>query len=509
MTSRTLSSHTPGALRRAFGLTALALLGMVLALSLPALPAWAAKPKYVFLFIGDGMGLPQIGATQFYYAAKEGKVGEDRLAMSAMPVQGITTTYSAESAITDSAAAGTAIACGVKTYNAGIGVDASKKPHRNIAEMAKATGMKIGIVSSVSLDHATPATFYAREESRKNYHEIGHQLPKSGFDYFAGGGFIDPDGKKSKAPQGNVLEAVKKAGYTVTADKAAFKALTPKSGKVLAMNANLPDEGATPYAIDATASDISLAEFTAKGIELLDNPKGFFMMVEGGKIDWACHANDAMAAMGDMTAFNAAVVEAMNFMKKYPKETLIVVTGDHETGGMTIGFAGTKYDSFFTVLDGQKVSFQHFTDKVLKDYKAQCGGGCTFEGVAPLITQNFGLKFEGDAKTDKLVLKDFEIAQLKEAFERSMAGDMEKAKEEPVYLLYGGYDPLTVKVTHLLGQKAGIGWTTYSHTGVPVATSAVGAGAETFGGYYDNTDLFKKLCAVLGIKPQPVRLAEK
>ncbi len=494
---------------RSTGGKALRLLAFTALLLALAVPAWAAKPKYVFLFIGDGMGLPQISATQFYYAAKEGKVGEDKLLMTRMPVQGITTTYSAESAITDSAAAGTAIACGVKTYNAGIGVDANRKPYRNISEMAKAAGMKIGIVSSVSIDHATPAAFYAREESRKNYHEIGHQLAKSGFDYFAGGGFIDPDGKKSKAPQGNVVEAVKKAGYAVTATKADFQKLSAKSGKVVAINENLPDEGATPYAIDAAASDISLAEFTAKGIELLDNPKGFFMMVEGGKIDWACHANDAMAAMGDMTAFNAAVAEAMNFMKKHPKETLIVVTGDHETGGLTVGFAGTKYASFFTVLDGQKVSFQRFTDKILKDYKAQCGGNCSFEGVAPLITQNFGLKFEGDAKADPLVLKDFEIAQLKEAFERSLAGDKEKAKEEPVYLLYGGYDPLTVKVTHLLNQKAGLGWTTYSHTGVPVATSAVGTGAETFGGYYDNTDLFRKLCTVMGLKPGPVQLAAK
>ena len=135
--------------------------------------------------------------------AKQGKVGQDKLEMTAMPVQGITTTYSAEAPITDSAAAGTAIACGVKTYNAGLGVDEHKTPYRSIAEMAKAKGLKVGIVSSVSIDHATPASFYAHQDSRKNYHEIGHELVKSGFDYFGGGGLLDPDGKKSKAPQRN------------------------------------------------------------------------------------------------------------------------------------------------------------------------------------------------------------------------------------------------------------------------------------------------------------------
>ena len=231
------------------------------------------------------------------------------------------------------------------------------------------------------------------------------------------------------------------------------------------------------------------------------------MMVEGGNIDWACHANDAMAAIGDLVAFNEAIGEAVKFMKKHPKETLIVVTGDHETGGLTVGFAGTKYDNFFTVLQGQKVSFQHFTDVILKDYRAKCGGTFDFEDMKPVITASFGLKFEGDAAADRTVLKEFEIAMLQEAFNRSMGGETEKSKDEMTYRLYGGYDPLAVSLTQILNQKAGLGWTTYSHTGVPVATAAVGLAAEAFGGYYDNTDLFKKFCSVLGIATEPVTLA--
>ncbi|EPR39799.1 Alkaline phosphatase [Desulfovibrio sp. X2] len=480
---------------------------LAVAMALPAGAQAAAKPKYVFLFIGDGMGLPQVSATQYYYAAKQGKVGDDKLLMTAMPYQGITTTYSAESPITDSAAAGTAIACGVKTYNAGIGVDVHKKPYKNIAELAHQHGMKVGIVSSVSIDHATPASFYAHQESRKSYYEIGMELAKSGFEYFGGGGFLDPTGKKSKNPHGNVLDAVRAAGYDVVTDKASFEKLSAKNGKVVAINPRLPDDQAMPYGIDTRPGELTLADFTAKGIELLDNPKGFFMMVEGGKIDWACHANDATTTLRDVSAFNDAVAQAMYFMKKHPQETLIVVTADHETGGLTIGFAGTKYDSFFTVLDGQKISFTEFTDVVLKNYKDKAAGHYDFKDVEPLITENFGLKFAGDPKTDRTVLKPFEIAMLQEAFERSMKGETEKPKDEQTYLLYGSYDPLTIAVTHILDQKAGFGWTTYSHTGVPVATSAVGVEGQLFGGYYDNTDIFKKLAQAMGISATPVTLA--
>lgn len=275
------------------------------------------------------------------------------------------------------------------------------------------------------------------------------------------------------------------------------------------MNPRLPDEEAMPYAIDTKNPDITLAEFTSKAIEMLDNPKGFFLMVEGGKIDWACHANDAMTVLGDMMAFNAAIAEAQKFLARHPKETLIVVTGDHETGGLTVGFAGTKYDNFFTVLDGQKTSFQAFKDDVLAKHKASCGANCRFEDVAPLITEHFGLKFAGDPKTDRLVLKDYEAAQLREAFQRTLTGEKEASKDDQGYLLYGGYDPLTVTATHLLNQKAGLGWTTYSHTGVPVATSAQSAGGQLFAGYYDNTDIFKKLAQAMGFEPKPVVLTQR
>lgn len=456
-----------------------------------------AKVKYVLLFIGDGMGLPQRAATEQFLGRK--------LHVDAMPAQGITTTFANDRFITGSAASATAIASGAKTNINYIGVDPEYKPVKSIAEMAKDNGMKVGIVSSVSIDHATPAAFYAHVKTRKMYHEIDCQLAESGFDFFGGGGLKDPEGKKSKAPLGNAIEMAKKNGYKVVTDKAAFKALKPGDGKVLSWNANLPDGKALPYAMDMTAEDITLPEFTAKAIEMLDNPNGFFLMVEGGKIDWACHANDASASVRNTVAFDDSVKVGLDFLAKHPDETLIVVTGDHECGGLTLGFAGTKYKSYFNVLDAQKISFQKFSDEIVSEFRTKNG---TFDEMKPIITRYFGLKFEGDPKKDRLVLAPYQVEQVRQAFRRSMAGEEEKAGED-TYILYGGYDPLTMALTHALNHNAGLAWTSYKHTGVPVSTSASGPGHEAFNGSYDNIDIAFKLMKAMGIKDQVEYLPTK
>ena len=450
--------------------------------------------KYVFFFIGDGMGIPQRTATEAFTGRK--------LTMDRFEAQGITTTYANDRFITGSAASATALATGIKTNINYIGVDPNFKPVKTLAEMARDKGMKVGIVSSVSIDHATPAAFYAHVKTRKMYHEIDHALAESGFDYFAGGGLKDPAGKKSKAPLGDALDQAKAKGYRVVTDKASFMKLAPGAGKVLAWNAWLQDDKAIPYVMDMTDKDITLPEFTAKGIELLDNPKGFFMMVEGGKIDWACHANDAAAALRNNLSFDQAVQVAVDFMAKHPAETLIVVTGDHECGGLTLGFAGTKYASHFDVLGAQNVSFQKFTDEILPAFKAS--GGKSFDAMKPLITKYFGLAFSGEGP---MVLTQHEASLVRDAFYRSMAADEVDSKDQAMYLLYGGYDPLAVELTHVLNQKAGLGWTSYKHTGVPVSTSASGVGAAVFNGYYDNTDVALKIMSVMGVTPAPMFLA--
>lgn len=455
-------------------------------------PMYAGKPaKYVFLFIGDGLGIPQRMAAE--------KFARVRLGIDDFPAQGITTTHANDRFITGSAASATALSAGQKTNIGMIAMDPDMRPVKTLAEMAKEKGMKVGVVSSVSIDHATPAAFYAHVPKRSMYHEIDHMLAESDVDFFGGGGLKDPAGKKSKNPQGDALAKAEKNGFQVVSDREAFMRLTKKDGRVLAWNKNLPDGKALPYAMDQNpGEDISLIEFTAKAIELLDNDKGFFLMVEGGKIDWACHANDATAAVTNTIEFDKAVQKAVDFYHKHPKETLIVVTGDHECGGLTLGFAGTEYETYFELLSGQNVSFQKFTDEVVVSLKEK---NASFEDAKPIITKHFGLKFEGGEK-DMLVLNEFEAGQVKDAFARSMKGEQEKADEPGTYLLYGGYDPLTVTLTHILNQKAGLGWTSYKHTGVPVSTSAMGLGAEVFNGYYDNTDVALKVMSVMGIAPK-------
>ena len=476
------------------GAAALVLLACFL---LPA-SAQAKAAKYVFLFIGDGMGIPQRTAAEQYKGEK--------LLIDSLPVQGITSTYAADRFITGSAASATALASGQKTNIGMIGMAPDQTKVKTVAEMAKERGMKVGIVSSVSVDHATPAAFYAHVKKRSMYHEIDHALVDSGFDFFGGGGLKDPQGKKllKKNPQaktlGDAVARAQAAGYTVVADKVAFENIKPGDGKIIAWNHWLQDGDAMPYTLDMTDQDITLPEFTSKAIEMLDNDKGFFLMVEGGKIDWACHANDATAALDNTLAFDAAVAQAYAFYKQHPDETLIVVTGDHECGGLTLGFAGTKYENYFDVLKGQNISFQKFTDVILGAFKSGDEGNRSFETIQADITKYFGLKFAGDARTDRMVLEPYQVAMVRAAFDRSMHG--EKEGDPNAYVLYGEYEPLTVTLTHILNNKAGLAWTSYQHTGVPVTTSAVGIGAEAFSGFYDNTDVAKSIMKAMAMDPK-------
>ena len=457
--------------------------------------------KYIFFFIGDGMGIPQRTAAEMYR--------NKRLLIDTFPAQGITTTYAANRFITGSAAASTALSSGQKTNIGMIGMAPDQRHVKTIAEMARDMGMKVGIVSSVSIDHATPAVFYAHLPERGLYYDIALALAESNFDFFGGGGLKDPSDKKkkSKAYKGDAREIIKGNGYKIVTNKSDFMRLKPGDGKVLAWNARLPDGKALPYVLDMTPEDITLREFTAKAVELLENPEGFFLMVEGGKIDWACHANDATAAIEDIIGFDHAVQEAVDFYERHPDDTLIVVTADHECGGLTLGFAGTKYATYFEILRNQNISFQRFSDEVLKTYKESCKGDCKFEDVKPMITKHFGLRFVGNPEEDQLVLEDYQIEVLREAYLRGLLNDKVESKDPLTSLLYGGYEPLTVSITRLLNNKAGLGWTSYKHTGVPVSTSAMGLGAEIFNGYYDNTDVALKIMSVMGISPK-VHFAE-
>ncbi|WP_027629808.1 alkaline phosphatase [Ruminiclostridium cellobioparum] len=467
-------------------------------------------PKYVFMFIGDGMSTPQINAAQMYLGNMDSPdtPAIKTLDFTRFPGVGSADTYDAESFIPDSASTGTALASGVKTFGGIINMDPAKKvSYEPISKKLKKAGYKVGIVTTVTLDHATPAVFYASEPSRGNYYNLASQLVTSGFDYFGGGYFLDPDGKKASVKNPvNILEQAKKNGYKVAATKADILSLDNKSGKVLALDPAAAqasnDSYAMPYELDRKSDQLSLADFVKKGIEVLDNPNGYFMMVEGGKIDWACHANDAAAAIHDTIALNDAVKEALKVYEKHPDETLIIVTGDHETGGMSIGFAGTEYSTFFEKLEKQSKSYVEF-DKIVAEYKEKTkAADAKLEDLLPQIKTSYGLIAPTDPEAKsfpELVLNDFEMVKLRDALRKSMSASKVTSTETD-YLLYGTYEPLTVTCNHILDNKAGISFATYSHSGLAVPVYAIGAGYELFYGAYDDTDINKKLAAITKVK---------
>ena len=474
----------------------------------------AKAPKYVFLFIGDGMSYPQFQAASDYlgalddpdyvkalpsidYEKREGELnGPKRLNFMNFDVAGSAVTYDSCSFAPDSASTATSIATGYKTYSGMINVDLTgSTPYETIAEkLHSQKGWKVGIVSSVNLNHATPAAFYAHQASRNNYYEIGEELVNSGFEYFAGGGLkkvTGPDKDKT-----SLYDLAANAGYKVTYTQADADAVTAADGKVILIDEHLADSDAMDYEMDRQDGEWALADYVKKGIDVLDNDTGFFMMCEGGKIDWACHANDAGATVNDTLALADAVQVAIDFAKQHADETLILVTGDHETGGLTIGFAGTDYDTYLDSLASQNISYAQFDEQYVEKYKEN---HTSFEDAMKDVEKLFGLKLSGD-ENDRLVLTDYEVQRLRTAYEFAMTDpDVEEYTQEQ-YVLYGTYNPFSVTVTHILNNKAGVDFTSYSHTGLPVAVFANGAGEDAFNGYYDNTEIYQKMASLLEVK---------
>ena len=513
-------------------LSALLCAALLLSLTLFAMPAAAdstgtastqtAKssetekaPKYVFLFIGDGMSYPQFQAAADYLGAVADKDYEKALpsvkyedrgnavldgpkALNFMnfDVAGSAVTFDSCSFAPDSASTATSIATGYKTYSGMINVDTTgAKSYETIAEkLHSQKGWKIGIISSVNLNHATPAAFYAHQASRNSYYEIGEELVASGFEYFAGGGLKKVTGNdKDKT---SLYDLAAKAGYKVTFTQADAEKITADDGKVILIDEHLADSDAMKYEMDRTDGEWALADYVQKGIEVLDNDTGFFMMCEGGKIDWACHANDAGATVTDTLALADAVQKAIDFAKKHPEETLILVTGDHETGGLTIGFAGTDYDTYLDSLSNQTISYAQFDEQYVAAYKEN---GTSFEDAMKDVEKLFGLKLQGK-DDDRLVLTDYEQQRLRTAYELAMSDTKSSDYTQEQYVLYGTYNPFSVTVTHILNNKSGVDFTSYSHTGLPVAVFAQGAGADSFTGYYDNTEIYQKMAALVGVK---------
>ena len=449
---------------------------------------WAASPKYVFVFIGDGMSTPQRMVAEEFAL----KSGHGPLAMNHLPYQANTRTKSANAIITDSAAAATAIGCGVKTNNGMLGVDPKTNHVESVAYAAKKAGAKVGILTSVAIVHATPAGFYAHVPNRGLSYQIALDLVGSGFDYFAGAGVYDRyDDKKDPKYRGNVFDLAKAAGYQLATNKAEWAALRPgaKSWSVF-------DPHVMQFAIDADGTQPTLAEMVAKGIELLDNEKGFFMMCEGGKVDYAGHANDAATNLQDVLALDDAVKVALAFQEKHPDETLVVTTGDHETGGLSMGFAGIGGRFRVELLANQKISTEMFSEE-MKRFIAARDCQVALDDVKDILSEKFGFVFPAPdvAKDNPMLLSKADVKALEEALAKDVKNVKNKLKDTTAHDVPRAYS-FAQAAKNVLNAHAGVGWSSGSHTALPTFTTAKGPRADILVGMEENADLGARMKAL-------------
>lgn len=442
---------------------------IILAAALMAAPAIADNiPKNIILMIGDGMGPGQREAAQAYRCSKAGlpadaKAGQ--LTMNRLPVQGLAITAPYDPAkTTDSAASGTALSCGEKTKNGRIAMDEpGKKSFRSFTYDAKERGQRVGILTSVPIDHATPAAYYAVSPARGDYLRIARQLPTSGFDFFGGETF---KGKNSEHV-GNI----EKAGYILAQSHKEMAAINPGQKAVV-----LHD---FPNVVDKDPNALTLGQLTAKALQLLENDKGFFMMVEGGKIDWTGHANDLPANIMETLEFDDAVAVALAFQQAHPTDTLLIVTADHETGGLKkIDPANTDVSDMAAVIEAQGKSAGAYREGLVKLFNAEA----SFDELTAYAAGSFGLND----------LTEAELAKLKTAYAAVLASKVEQQEFD-----YNKNNKLLRAMQHVLAERSGFQWTTGGHTPVDVPTSAIGPGAQAFSGRYQNTQIARTIRAFI------------
>lgn len=447
---------------------------------------YAQKPKYIFYLIGDGMGLNHVHLAEAYQAELNNQIGFSPMVFSQFPFVSFATTNSQSHGVTDSSAGGTALAVGKKTKNGIIGMDSSATvPYKSIAYAAKEKGMKVGITTSVSIDHATPAAFYANQASRSMYYEIANDIIKSNFDFFGGSGFLKPTTTFDKKEAPEITAKLTNAGYTIVRGREEFKNNKNKSKKTILINNDQSTPNSLKFAIDQNPNDFTLKDITQSAIESLSgSKKGFFLMVEGGKIDWSAHANDAATTIYEVLDFNKSVQLAYEFYLEHPKETLIVVTADHETGGLVIGNKGGNLR--LANLAHQKVSQDKLSQLIRKERADN--PNAKWEEIKTLLSNNLGLW------TKVKVGKDDEN-MIKEAYTKSFINH----QNETAKSLYANDDKIAALAVSVLNNLSTVGWGTGGHSAAYVPIYAIGAGADQFNHKMDNIDIPKKIAEVAGL----------
>lgn len=324
---------------------------LTLVLLLPLLAsAQQQKAKYVFYFIGDGMGFNHVSLAEYWLGYTQGGFDSRPLSFSQFPVLGWAVTHSESNLITDSAAAGTALSTGTKTKNGMLGTAPDSTALKSIAYKIHDAGYKVGISSTVGINHATPGAFYGHSASRSDYYSIASEIPSTGFEFFAGGGAIESNGEDGD--ETSVYEAIEDSGYVIAEGMDDFADKKDEAGKMMLLQENGRLKTELPYAIDRKDTDMTQADLVSASIDFLydEDCPGFFIMSEGGKIDWASHGNDTKAVILETLSLSDAVAEAVEFYNAHPDETLIIVTADHETGGLTLSWE-KGYDLLFDKLE--------------------------------------------------------------------------------------------------------------------------------------------------------------
>lgn len=426
-------------------------------------------PKYIFYFIGDGMGLGQVMSANAYKRLVQGD--SEPMLMSTFPVASICTTYSASSPVTDSAAAGTALATGSKTNNNALGVDASGKPVDAITKELDEKGYAIGLITNVCPDDATPGAFYAHVPSRQQFYEIGVQAAESPVDFLAGSMMR---GAMVNGKYTGLYEKFADNGMAVVRGVENLPGVDAK--RILLLNTDTVSQN-MGHAIDNPKGN-NLTQYTKAAIDHLSriSPDRFFLMVEGGNIDWAGHDNDGATIVREVLAYQDALQLAYDFYRKHPKETLIIITADHETGGMSVGSKAVGYNNYPSYVDRQHVSKRAFTSECREILKS--GRNITWDEMKILLGSRFG--FFSDSK-----LTEAQEKRLEDAFNETFV--LRDGKE--VKTLYNNAPMFVEVVYNIQNDLAGYGFTTPNHSGNPVPVYAIGKGAELFGKPLDNTEI--------------------
>lgn len=440
-----------------------------LLLCLLVIPTAFGGPKYIFYFIGDGMGPGHVWLAQSYNRLSGGY----QLTMTEFPVSGQVSTYSWSSPVTDSAAAGTALAGGNKTRNNMVGMAPDTTAVQSIIPTLRQMGYAVGVITSNAPDDATPASFYAHVPSRHDLYDIGCQAATSSINFLGGArlrGFTDKDGKAT-----DLAKRLKAQGVVCTTDSATVMA---NIGKRILMSSPDTLDNTLGYEIDYPNAGLSLPRLTNICLQYLEktSPEQFIMVVENGMTDWASHANDAGTLVREVNVLNEAIEVAVRFYLQHPDETLIVVTADHDTGGVSLGNANPdiKYNAHPELLALQKVSKEAFTkivSSMMRDRRRY-----TWDEMKEVLRDKLGF-WNGVNPTKE------QEEQLHALFDKMQDGNGGASQET----LYATFDEFSTEVFKVLDSQTGVGWISTYHTGNMVPIYAMGIGAEKFSGLIDNT----------------------